>query len=158
MAKIFGALVLVLILRQVQLYISVMRKISFYKKQGVTIHPHAHYPVVGNIPDMMKYDEVAAQKSEAETSLNPWIVQNTAELMGEPHYDGKKHPVLLVNFMGEVQLFVSDARICQEFMTTKNKHIDKTPLLWALLKPILGDGIIFTPRGENYKKKRKHIS
>jgi len=53
---------------------------------------------------------------------------------------------------------ISDPIITQEFMTTKNKLINKDGFFAAFLKMLLGNSMIFKPRTEQYLKKRKHIS
>lgn len=73
-------------------------------------------------------------------------------------FDGKKHPVFVTNMAGDIQLFVTDPKVTQDFMTTKNKIINKDGIFGVLFKPILGDALVFSPRDENYVKTRKHIS
>ena len=43
-------------------------------------------------------------------------------------------------------------------MTTKNKLLDKDPIVNALGKPMVGNSILFISKGDSYTRKRKHIS
>ena len=54
--KVLGFLVLALILRQVYMFVRTLRKVWFYRKQGVTIYPHVLYPAIGNLVDFVAFD------------------------------------------------------------------------------------------------------
>ena len=86
------------------------------------------------------------------------MLKNLARILNEPFFDGKKYPVVLMNMGGEVVHFITDAKITEELMTTKNKFLAKDPIVYAMGKPLIGNSFIFAPKGDSYNRKRKHIS
>lgn len=108
--------------------------------------------------DLAQYEQEVISNPEPELIIFPWLINRFARVKGEGQFDGKKHPIVLMNVMNEIQLYITDAELVQELMTTKNKSIDKDGMVGALLKPMLGDGIITAKNTDAYRMKRKHCA
>ena len=58
----------------------------------------------------------------------------------------------------DVVLSLSDPSMLQEIFVEKNKFFDKSHLSHRLMKPLVGDGILFAPTNENWNIRRKTIT
>lgn len=85
-------------------------------------------------------------------------MQNFAEnQLRKPFYDGAQTPLLAVNLVTDVQVWVSDPKIFQELLQTNSASLDKDGFLHAYFKILLRDALVFQPReGTDMLKKRKH--
>jgi cytochrome P450 len=55
-------------------------------------------------------------------------------------------------------LWVNDLKVINDLYVTKNKYFDKHPLVQNLLKPLVGETILFVSSNEEWAKKRKSLS
>ena len=59
---------------------------------------------------------------------------------------------------GIVGLYVADADIIQELMTTKNNSIDKDGQIEAVFAPLIGYALLFSKATKSWSLKRKHCA
>jgi cytochrome P450 len=78
--------------------------------------------------------------------------------LGLGDFDAAKTPIFGSVLFGEVNLALCDANVIQEIFTTKNDCVDKSGTQHLVLKPLLGDAILFSKADEAWKAKRKAIS
>ena len=108
-----GYLLLALLVYQVLSYLRTVRKILLYSSQGVTIYPNAYVPILGNLLDLLQLEKETEESEDPVQIPYPWMLKHFARKTGMPMFDGKKHPLLCINFMGDVNLFISDPVITQ---------------------------------------------
>mmetsp|Transcript_29290 Transcript_29290/g.39003 ORF Transcript_29290/g.39003 Transcript_29290/m.39003 type:complete len:95 (+) Transcript_29290:1-285(+) len=91
-----------------------LRRIEFYRAQGVFAAPGCDSFPLGNITQSILYDaEKRRVKSSGEEPLLPifpWVFDQTTESKSRGSFDYGKHPVLLMQ-LGSPNLLVSDPTI-----------------------------------------------
>ena len=70
-------------------------------------------------------------------------------------YDAAKNPVVIFNFVGQIQILIADPQVLKDMFSTKNQLVDKTDLLGIMFKNFYGDSFLFSKTDENWKAKRK---
>ena len=49
-------------------------------------------------------------------------------------YDAAKNPVVIFNFVGQIQILIADPQVLKDMFSTKNQLVDKTDLLGIMFK------------------------
>jgi len=65
---------------------------------------------------------------------------------------------MLVNFTGDLNLFVADPEIVQEMLGQKNAQIDKTGAFKGIFKNLFGNSFVFNKSDETWRAKRKAVA
>ena len=137
------------------LHILALQKISFYRKQGITILPGAERFILGNMIEFM-YRELACAKSKLRVKVHfNWVLDYG---LGGGVVDGFKseeHPVVLINLMGDIKLMVQDPQMVCELLVSKNQSTDKTNFLDEMFNDLLQNSFIFSPGDAIWRAKRK---
>ena len=133
-------------------------RLSFYEKQGVTIYPGAA-TILGNAPDMIKYNQhVLKQVGQNEKGHLIYLGDKFARDNGDKMYDGAKHPIMCMNILNDLLLYVSDPDVVKDMFTTKMKKIDKDRDAHRVSEPMMGNGLIFSSaQDHDYLSRRKHV-
>ena len=84
-----------------------------------------------------------------------WALDQLDSTGKEDSYEPHKHPVVLFNFVGQVQIIISDPNIVRDMFLTKNQLIDKTDMLRVMFQNFYGDSFLFSPTDKAWKEKRK---
>ena len=67
-------------------------------------------------------------------------------------------PLILVFFGSNPILMINDEKIAHDCFVTYNKHFTKNERFRTWMYDLVGDSIIFSPSGDAWNEKRKHLS
>lgn len=104
--------------------------------------------------------EYARVKTEGLKPLLPpqlWLL-NHHETENGKGYDAGAHPNMLVNYGGDLNLFIADPEIVQEMLGRKNALIDKTGQHKGIFQNLFGNSFLFSKSDEAWKSKRKSVA
>ena len=73
-------------------------------------------------------------------------------------YDAAKDPIVLLNFVGQIQILIADPAVLQDMFSAKNQLVDKTDMLRIMFKNFYGDSFLFSKTDDNWRAKRKATS
>ena len=63
---------------------------------------------------------------------------------GDKNFDGSKHPILIMNLLNSLTLYVSDPDVVKDMFTTKMKKIDKDRGTHKVTEAMLGNGLLYS--------------
>ena len=84
-----------------------------------------------------------------------WFLRNYFFKNESTTNDMADHPLVLSQNMCGVFLYITDAEIVKELMTTKNQSVDKDKDYQNVARDLFGNTFLFSPADETWKKKRK---
>ena len=86
-------------------------KLYYYKSQGVTITPGAWRPLIGNLPELSKYDELRGTTDEPLPIIFKWLMAYWIDQDDRTTVRYENHKAIAVNFFGELILLINDKDI-----------------------------------------------
>ena len=75
-----------------------------------------------------------------------------------PAFDASKHPLVVLNVIGEGITIISDPDCVQDFFTSQNKNIDKHSVMAEIFDPMFKNVFPFMATNEKWRVMRKAIS
>ena len=84
------------------------------------IYPGAERPYLGNVVEMLKYDDVVAKSKEPVSAIWSWLVHSFDK--GE----SDKYPALMLVVLGKPLIIMQDPEMIRDLQVTKNQITDKT--------------------------------
>ena len=84
-----------------------MRKIQFYKHQGIPIAPGSSRFFIGNLLDLAEMEK-AKQRGEQTKQPMAFVFDYFAKLNGDDMFEAHKYPALLTNLNSVISIRISD--------------------------------------------------
>ena len=157
-AKIFGALVLVCIVRAVYIHMQNQKVLQRFEKQGIKSYPGNDTFLVGPVATV----ENEWQKRVAEGKRLSQRLLFGLELLTEkdqtpdlPKWNSSRFPAVAQIMIGKVFTFLSDPEAVQDVFVTKSKFLTKCWTNAAYFKPLTDSMFAFMPNDEKWKLHRK---
>ena len=123
-------------------HFSAVKAIKFYANQGVTVFPGACNFFIGNINIVGRWEKVrlnsqddaqikeADESDEMVKSTFNWALDQLDGSVEVGSYDAAKNPVVISNFVGQIQILIADPQVLKDMFSTKNQLVDKTDENW----------------------------
>ena len=156
--KICLVIVVAYALLIVYLHYRAVWHMNFYEKQGAVLYPGCKSFFLGNMWDMVEYQK-AYFGEEPIPGPQQWIgLEYFMTKMGYPpeeKFDGKKYPIMALNFQTVPHVWVSDPEIAQDIFVNKNSLTDKDGESLIMFEDIIGQSFVFAHNDDAWKTKRK---
>ena len=88
-------------------YYMTIKRLEFYKNQGIVIAPGAYRFPLGNISDVMLHKSAALSNELPIKAPMNWLVEHTASLQGK-QFNAAEYPIIYYNIAGTPTLVVQD--------------------------------------------------
>ena len=88
-------------------HFNLVRRFSKLEEQGVTIYPGAS-DLMGNLPTIVNAAKGIKASAEVLKPLPVKVLEDLAKKQGQDTFDGARHPVVLMNLMGTIQMQISE--------------------------------------------------
>ena len=93
-------------------HFSALRVINYYAQQGITVFPGARNFFLGNARIVGEWEALRlASQDEGSPVIKStfnWILDQLDGSGKEGNYDAAENPVVLLNFVGQLQILIAD--------------------------------------------------
>ena len=133
--------------------------IKFYSDQGAVAIPGHQKFILGNIGMVIEYTQEKEQlKSKGGDPLPMPMLYVLDQSNEEKRFDYiDKHLIQVVN-VAAPEVYVSDPKVVQDMVVTKNAQIDKTGVFEGIFKNFFGSSFLFSKSDDVWKAKRKGVA
>ena len=160
-AKIFGAILVLIIARATYLHMQNQKVIQRFVSQGIHSYPGNNTFLVGPVATV----ENEWQKRVAEGKRVSLRILFGLELLTEkdqtpdiPKWNSSRFPVVAQIMIGKVFTFISDPEAIQDAFVTKSKFLTKCQTNSDYFQPLAPTSFAFMPTNEKWKLHRKTAS
>ena len=156
--KVLGVFFLLVLLRALQIHCKVQSTLQRLCAQGITNYPGNSTFLVG--PTLSIEQEYQKRLKNREVipvrllfALN--LLSEGKREPDEPPYNAQKIPMLAQAVIGKVLTHVADPQVIQDIYSTKNKFMNKSPLVYDLFAPMLKKFFGTMESNEDWRVQRK---
>lgn len=128
----------------------------------MTVFPGARTFFLGNTSLVSKWERLRLESQENSSSAGVvvkstfnWALDQLDGTGTVGSYDAARHPIVLLNFVGQIQILIADPDVLKDMFSVKNQLVDKTDMLRIMFKNFYGDSFLFSKTDEHWKAKRK---